>query len=76
MYLAAAPCSSVGIRITHTVALVLKFERIHSTSAKPTKATVVSLRGSRRATFLPTQGDSTIASSPTGAIAMPAQVAV
>jgi hypothetical protein len=72
----AAPCSSVGIRITQTVALVLKFERIHSTNAKPTKATVASLRGSRRDTFLPTQGDMTMASSPTGASTRPDQVAV
>ena len=57
-------------------AWVLKCERIHSTTPKPTKATVASLRGSMRATFLPTQGESTMASSPTGAVARPAQVAV
>ena len=42
----------------------------------PMKETVASLRGSILWTFLPTIGDSTMARMPTGAVAMPAQVAV
>ncbi len=72
----AAPCTIVGISTVMKSACTLKRERIQSTSAKPRKATVASRRGSIRLTFLPTHGDSTIASTPTGASAMPAQVAV
>ena len=72
----AAPCSTVGIITSPNGVWVLKCERIHSTMPKPMKATVASLRGSIAVTFLPTHGDSMIASTPTGAIAIPAQVAV
>ena len=72
----AMPCSSVGSRMVPKSAWVLNSERIHRIAAKPRKAAVASQRGSMRLTFLPTQGDSTMASSPTGAIARPAQVAV
>ena len=57
-------------------AWALKCERIHSTAPKPKNATVASLRGSTRPTFLPTSGDRMIANMPTGAVARPAQVAV
>src|SRR5205814_9629628 len=72
----AAPCTTVGISTPLNAVCTLKRERIHSTMPRPRKATPASLRGSILVTFLPTHGDSTIASTPTGAIAMPAQVAV
>ena len=57
-------------------ACVLKLERIHSTSANTTKAKAAIRRGSNLVMFLPTSGDSTKASKPTGAITIPACVAV
>lgn len=72
----ATPCTSVGSRMVHSSACVVKRERIHSTSANTRKAKVVSRRGSTLPSMRPTKGESTMASSPTGASAMPAAVAV
>ena len=72
----ATPCTRVGSMMVMKSAWVLKRDRIHSTSANTRKATVTNLRGSTLVMFLPTTGDSTSASRPTGAVAMPAWVAV
>ena len=54
----------------------VKPERIHITTAKTTKPAVVIQRGSHCATLRPASGDSRMASTPTGASAIPAWVAV
>src|SRR5450830_471072 len=72
----ATPCTMVGTMMVAKSAWVLKLERIHSTSANTANAKVAKYRGSNLAMFLPTHGDSTRAMSPTGAITMPAWVAV
>ncbi len=72
----ATPWMMVGTMMVAKSAWVLKLERIHSTSANTRKASVAKRRGSTLAMFLPTRGDSTMASSPTGAITSPACVAV
>ena len=72
----AAPCSKVGTKMCAMSVCVVNCDRIHSTAANPMKATVAMRRGSQTAIFLPTTGVSKIASSPTGASAMPADVAV
>jgi len=51
-------------------------ERIHSTMPKTMNAPVAMRRGSHWPTFLPTSGVSRMAKMPTGASAMPAEVAV
>ncbi|MOA56342.1 hypothetical protein D3C78_1803030 [compost metagenome] len=72
----APPCSRVGIRMWMKSVSVVKCERSHSTSANTMNAPVAILRGSHCPTFLPTSGVSKMAKMPTGASAMPAEVAV
>lgn len=72
----AMPWMIVGTMIVVRSAWVLNRERIHSTSANTRNAKVAKRRGSTLAMFLPTTGDSTSASSPTGASTSPACVAV
>ncbi len=72
----AAPCMIVGTIKVRKSASVLNCERMNSTTAKIANDTVANSRGSTLAMFLPTSGDSRIASSPTGASTMPAIVAV
>ncbi len=66
----------VGIMMVQKSACVLKCERIQSTSANVRKAKVAILRGSTLPMFLPTMGENTSAIRPTGAMIMPACVAV
>ena len=56
--------------------MTVKFERMNSTSANTMKAAVAMRRGSHTVTFFPTSGVSRMAKTPTGASAMPAEVAV
>ena len=67
---------NVGTSRVAKSALVLKCERISSTSARTANAAVANTRGSTRLMFLPTTGVSRIASTPTGASTIPAIVAV
>jgi hypothetical protein len=72
----APPWISVGSRMVPKSVSDVNLERIHSTSANSTNAPVAIQRGSHLATLRPTMGVSTIAKMPTGASAMPAEVAV
>jgi hypothetical protein len=72
----AAPWITVGIISVSKSTCVLKCERMSITTAKIANAVVARKRGSIRDTKRPTSGLSRIASSPTGASAMPASVAV
>src|SRR6185503_6483747 len=72
----AAPCNIVGTIRVRKSASVLNCERMYSTMAKIANDTVANTRGSTLVMFLPTSGESRIASSPTGASTMPANVAV
>ncbi|CPM98987.1 Uncharacterised protein [Bordetella pertussis] len=68
----AAPWMMVGTISVRTSVCVLKPARMKHTSANTMKATVTIWRGSRVASILPTMGVSRMASSPTGAVTMPA----
>ena len=72
----ATPWMKVGTRMWVKSVWVENCERIHNTSAKTQNAPVAMRRGSHTVTFLPTSGVSTMASTPTGASAKPAVVAV
>ncbi|MNT33487.1 hypothetical protein D3C72_1694170 [compost metagenome] len=72
----AAPCSRVGIRMWMKSVCTVNCERIHNTAPNTMNAPVAMRRGSHWPTFLPTSGVSKMANTPTGASAMPAEVAV
>ena len=72
----AAPWIKVGTSTWKKSVWVVNCERIHSTSAKTMKAPLAMRRGSHTPTFLPTNGVRMMANRPTGASAMPADVAV
>ena len=72
----AAPWITVGISTVTKSVSVLKRERIHNTRANTMNAPVAMRRGSHWPTLRPTMGVSKMASTPTGASAIPAAVAV
>src|SRR5450631_1897571 len=72
----AMPWMIVGIISVSMSALVLKRERMNSTSARMENAAVANTRGSTLLMYRPTSGVSRMANSPTGASTQPAQVAV
>ena len=72
----APPCRMVGTMMAARSVSVVNLERMNSTIANTTNAKLAIARGSHVDTLRPTTGDSRIASTPTGASAKPAAVAV